>query len=158
MGYSMKMGSRQNNDPNNFSQRDQGTINQAPSSFTSFIRNFKNSPKYSFARNILSVGGALLPIPFLGKGKAVKNVVNRFVPPPPSSSTINNIVNKNIKNVTNDVIKVQGGYVPKGYKNYPIKGLQLPAKNMKKYEVDGKLYGHFYEDGKLTNKFIQKNQ
>ena len=135
MGYSMKMGHKEKNDPNNFSQRDQGTINQAPSALTSFFRNFRNSPKYSFARNILSAGGALLPIPFLGKGKVVKNVVNRFVPPPPSSSTINNIVNKNLKNVPDNVIKVQGGYVPKGYKNYPIKGLQLPAKNMKKYEV-----------------------
>jgi len=155
MGYSMKMGSKQNDDPSTFSQKDQGTINQAPGALTTFFRNFRNSPKFSFARNILSVGGALLPIPFLGKGKAVKNVVNRFVAPPPSSSTINNIVNKNIKNVTDNVIKVKGGYVPEGYKNYPIKGLQLPARNMKKYEVDGKLYGHFYKDGKLTNKYIK---
>ena len=147
MGFKLNIGSGQKNDPSNFSQRDQGTINQAPGALTSFFRNFRNSPKYSFARNILSVGGALLPIPFLGKGKAVKNVVNRFVAPPPSSSTINNIVNKNIKNVTDNVIKVQGGYVPKGYKNY--------SSSMPEYRVGGKLYGHYTPDGKLTNKYIK---
>ena len=147
MGFKLNIGSGQKNDPSNFSQRDQGTINQAPGALTSFFRNFRNSPKYSFARNILSVGGALLPIPFLGKGKIAKTIANRFVAPPPSSSTINNIVNKNIKNVTDNVIKVQGGYVPKGYKNY--------SSSMPEYRVGGKLYGHYTPDGKLTNKYIK---
>ena len=148
MGFKLNIGSGQKDDPSNFSQRDQGTINQAPGALTTFFRNFRNSPKYSFARNILSVGGALLPIPFLGKGKVAKTIAKRFVAPPPSSSTINNIVNKNIKNVTDNVIKVQGGYVPKGYKNYP-------PNNMPEYRVGGKLYGHYTPDGKLTNKYIK---
>ena len=186
MGYSMNMGSREKNDSNNFSQKDQGTINQAPNAITNIVRKikFSKSGPYNFAKNILSVGAALLPIPFIGKGKVAKQVVPqaaaiaRKLRNNPNLSNLGGTVykrgatfkqvstkdriqsniNKRIQNLVSDVPKVQGGYIPKGYKNYPIKGLQLPAKNMKKYEVDGKLYGHFYKDGKLTNKFIQKGK
>ena len=136
-------------------------ISKAPSKLVQFGRKLKNSPQapYPFIRSLAVAGMALAPVPF-GKGKLAKKSImkvksTKFKPPTPSNVTIQRNINTRIQNLTKNVPKVQGGYVPKGYKNYPIKGLNLPAKNMKKYEVDGKLYGHFYKDGKLTNKFIR---
>jgi hypothetical protein len=178
MGYSMNMGSRQKNDPNNFSQKDQGTINQAPNAITNIVRKikFSKSGPYNFARNILSVGAALLPVPFIGKKKVVKQVVPqaaaiaRKLRNNPNLSNLGGTVykkgakfksvstkdriqsniDKRIQNLVSDVPKVKGGYVPKGYKSY--------SSNMSEYRVGGKLYGHYTKEGKLTNKFIKKGK
>jgi len=157
MGYSMKMGSKQNDDPSTFSQRDQGTINQAPGALTSFFRRVKNNP---FVQDIAKVALLTAPVGYVGKGKAFSrifkaftnkpklNAPKPFVPPTPSNITIQNNINKRIQNLTSNVPKVQGGYVPKGYKNY--------SSSMPEYRVGGKLYGHYTKEGKLTNKFVDK--
>jgi hypothetical protein len=189
MGYSMNMGSRQKNDPNNFSQKDQGTINQAPNAITNIVRKikFSKSGPYNFAKNILSVGAALLPVPFIGKKKVAKQVIpqaaavarqlrtnpklksimentvyqkNAKLGNPNISKILNNSrsskdriqsnIDKRIQNLVSNVPKVQGGYVPKGYKSY--------SQNMPEYRVKGKLYGHYTKEGKLTNKFIKKGK
>jgi len=135
-------------------------IRQAPSKATSLVRNIKysNQPPYPFIRNLGVTAAALAPVPF-GKGKLVGKAVKsakKYKPPTPSNVTIQRGIDKRIQNLTKDIPMVKGGYTPKNYKNYPVKGLHLPAKNMKKYEVGGKLYGHFYKDGRLTNKYIDK--
>tara|TARA_Y100001937_G_scaffold25327_1_gene36272 strand:- start:213 stop:683 length:471 start_codon:yes stop_codon:yes gene_type:complete len=106
--------------PNNgFKQgkfKDLGSINPAPSPVTSALRNFKNNPKYSFGRNLLT-GASFLPIGRLissvGKGglkilkiksgtNVSKTMGNKPLPKT-SQQIINNRVNQNIQKIADEV-------------------------------------------------------
>tara|TARA_B100000424_G_scaffold257138_1_gene237761 strand:+ start:25 stop:480 length:456 start_codon:yes stop_codon:yes gene_type:complete len=103
-------------DPNNgFKQgqfKDFGSINQAPSKVTNFMRQFKSNPKYSFARTLLT-GLSFVPIGRIGAG-AIKifksktgvstaKTIGSKLPSQSSTQIINNKVNQNIQNLTKDV-------------------------------------------------------
>ena len=102
--------------PNNgFKQgqfKDFGTINEAPSKVTSFMRQFKNNPKYSFARNLLT-GLSFVPIGRIGAGAlkifksktgvSTAKTIGSKLPSKSSTEIINNRVNQNIKELTKEV-------------------------------------------------------
>ncbi len=106
--------------PNNgFKQgqfKDFGTINEAPSKVTSFMRQFKNNPKYSFARNLLAgltfapvvgtagkIGAGALKIFKSKTGVSATKTIGSKLPSKSSTEIINNRVNQNIKELTKDV-------------------------------------------------------
>jgi|TARA_Y100000310_G_scaffold338255_1_gene427391 hypothetical protein len=107
-------------DPNNgFKQgqfKDFGTINEAPSKVTSFMRQFKNNPKYSFLRNIVTgltfapilgtartIGASALKIYKSNTGVSAARTIGSKVPSKTSTEIINNRVNQNIKELTKEV-------------------------------------------------------
>ena len=107
-------------DPNNgFKQgqfKDFGTINEAPSKVTSFMRQFKNNPKYSFLRNIVTgltfapilgtartIGASALKIYKSNTGVSATRTIGSKVPSKTSTEIINNRVNQNIKELTKEV-------------------------------------------------------
>ena len=107
-------------DPNNgFKQgqfKDFGTINEAPSKVTSFMRQFKNNPKYSFLRNIVTgltfapiigtaskIGASAIKIYKSKTGVNAAKTIGSKVPSKTSTEIINNRVNQNIKELTKEV-------------------------------------------------------
>ena len=107
-------------DPNNgFKQgqfKDFGTINEAPSKVTSFMRQFKNNPKYSFLTNIVTgltfapilgtartIGASALKIYKSNTGVSAARTIGSKVPSKTSTEIINNRVNQNIKELTKEV-------------------------------------------------------
>tara|TARA_R100000030_G_scaffold61985_1_gene46882 strand:+ start:611 stop:1078 length:468 start_codon:yes stop_codon:yes gene_type:complete len=107
-------------DPNNgFKQgqfKDFGTINEAPSKVTSFMRQFKNNPKYSFLRNIVTgltfapilgtartIGASAIKIYKSKTGVSAAKTIGSKVPSKTSTEIINNRVNQNIKELTKEV-------------------------------------------------------
>jgi|TARA_Y100000033_G_C2745705_1_gene110956 hypothetical protein len=92
--------------------KDFGSINQAPSKVTSFMRQFKSNPKYSFARNLLT-GLSFVPIGRIGAGAlkifksktgvSTAKTIGSKLPSKSSTEIINNRVNQNIKELTKDV-------------------------------------------------------
>ena len=106
--------------PNNgFKQgefKDFGSINQAPSKVTSFMRQFKSNPKYSFARNILTgltfapiigtaskIGASALKVIKSKTGVNATKTIGSKLPSKSSTEIINNRVNQNIKELTKEV-------------------------------------------------------
>ena len=124
-------------------------IKQAPSKFTSLVRNIKASPKapYPFIRKAL-IGGAILSPSPLGKGKMAKNMASfakqaKKVPPiskNPFTGTTKQYIQRSVDQRLKNVIS---GNLKSGVSQY-----------MKPYKVGGKLYGHFDKTGKLTNKYV----
>jgi len=52
-----------------------GEIREAPSALTQAFRNFKNN---TFVQDIAKVAAITAPVGFIGKGKAIKNIVSAF--------------------------------------------------------------------------------
>ena len=127
--------------PNNgFKQgqfKDFGTINEAPSKVTSFMRQFKNNPKYSFLRNIVTgltfapiigtaskIGASAIKIYKSKTGVNAAKTIGSKVPSKTSTEIINSRVNQNIKEITKEVpIIGQPGKTIKVPLNSDIKGV-----------------------------------
>jgi len=149
------------------------TLKQAPSKFTSLVRNIKASPQapYPFIRQIAIGAAFLAPTPF-GKGKLVKNMASfvkqsKKVPPisknPYTGTTkqyIQSVVDGRLKNVISGNLKSsvkqfgqnQTNLLREAIPNRAV--LKTYAPGGKEYRVGGKLYGHYTKEGKLTNKYV----